>query len=63
MSTANPSRPDWYTTSREGGVEMLQYFDGATWSAPCYAEDPEHIKERARNAPAAPDDVIEWEPA
>lgn len=45
-------QPGWHTTEQTDRYTLERFFDGERWSAPCYADDPEHIRERARFTPA-----------
>lgn len=42
----------WHVTEATDSYCLERFFDGAAWSAPCYSDDPEHIRGRARRTPA-----------
>lgn len=37
----------WHVTEATETYYLERWFDGFAWSAPCYSDDPEHIRDRA----------------
>lgn len=55
-----PPQQGWWNASIERDPSARRYWNGETWSAPCYVGDPDDIAERARMAPSQAAEVIEW---
>lgn len=48
-NTIAPTYVGWFNASTEHEPEVLRYWNGASWSAPCYADDFARCSRRARN--------------
>lgn len=61
-STTALTHVGWYPVDGECEHAMQRFWHGPGrgWSAPCYDDDPEHIKMRAGSTPAESQDGIEW---
>ncbi len=65
MQTFNigaPPATGWHIIDGECEHTMLRYWHGPDrgWSAPCYDDDPEHIRMRAGGTPAESQAGIRW---
>lgn len=59
-NTSTPTAPGWYLASTERSADVCRYWNGAMYSAPCYADDNEERKARAKHTPAESQTGIEW---
>jgi hypothetical protein len=59
-STEQPARAGWYNASLERSPDARRYWNGAQWSAPCYADDPQSHFDRARRTVGETQAGMEW---
>jgi hypothetical protein len=51
----------WFVASRERNLSMQRYWSGAAWSAPCWTDSTDDLKQRVLRMPDEGDGVgIEW---
>lgn len=59
-NTSPPFAPAWYYASTERALGVQRYWSGTAWSAPCYADDDEERRARAKNTRSESQVGIEW---
>ena len=58
--TGTPTHEGWFVASFERDADVRRYWNGALWSAPCYATDPQAHFDRARNTVGETQEGIAW---